>query len=280
MRSTALIEAPLTTVSGALRHVRTAESGLAGLGITGRVGGSGGLDLLMPGDELVFRLRAVGVPVRVATRVARVDAAELVSELVAGPLAELRHEAVLAEAGPRTLLTDSVRWRLPLGALGRAADVLLLRGLVLRVLAARAAAVRRTAESWASRPVVVATAVVHNGLLLAQQREFPDEVAGKWELPGGRVEPGERETDAVVRECKEELDIQVRPGRRIAPDVPLPSGKLLRTYAAELADPEAVPRAVEHRAVRWVGAAEVAELDWLPADRVLVPALLRQLGAE
>src|SRR5690606_41168371 len=72
-------------------------------------------------------------------------------------------------------LPISVRWRLPLGALGRAADVLLLRGLVLRVLAARAAAVRRTAESWASRPVVVATAVVHNGLLLAQQREFPDE---------------------------------------------------------------------------------------------------------
>ena len=121
--------------------------------------------------------------------------------------------------------------------------------------------------------VVVGAAIVRDGLLLAQQRAYPQAAAGRWELPGGHVEPGENEHDALARECAEELAIVVRPGRRVGPDVPLRPGLLLRVYSAELDPPDAVPRAVEHRALRWVAAADLDGLDWLPADRALLPAL-------
>nr|WP_245775748.1 NUDIX domain-containing protein [Saccharopolyspora flava] len=129
---------------------------------------------------------------------------------------------------------------------------------------------RELAESWASRPVVVGTALVHEGRLLAQQRGYPAAHAGRWELPGGRVEPGETESDAVVRECREELDVEVRPTGRLGTDVPLDNGMLLRIHTAELVDAGQVPRAVEHREVRWLTAADLPALDWLDTDRVLL----------
>lgn len=120
--------------------------------------------------------------------------------------------------------------------------------------------------------VIVGAAIVDDGRLLAAQRSYPDDVAGLWELPGGRVEPGETEHAALVRECREELGVDVTVGERVGPDVPLPGGRVLRIHAAALRD-GSEPRAAEHKALRWVTAAEVAGVDWLPADRVLVPDL-------
>ncbi|REF36944.1 (deoxy)nucleoside triphosphate pyrophosphohydrolase [Thermasporomyces composti] len=125
-----------------------------------------------------------------------------------------------------------------------------------------------------SRPVVVGAAIVRGGRLLAQQRAYPDHLAGQWELPGGRVEPGETEVDALVRECVEELGVQVRVGGRVGPDVPLPeAGAILRVYAATLVQDGIDPIPREHRTVRWVAKEEVAALDWLRPDRLLVPHL-------
>ncbi|GAB3670709.1 NUDIX domain-containing protein [Saccharopolyspora tripterygii] len=267
-----MIEAPLATVGAALRHTRTAETGLAGLGVHGRAL-TGPDSLLVPGDELAFRLAAFTL----TTRITRADADGVGSVLVSGPLRVLQHEMVLAQVGPRTLLTDSVRWTSPLGALGRLGDVALGRRLVLDVLAARIRAVRALAESWANRQVVVGTAIVCGGRLLAQQRGYPPAHAGRWELPGGRVEPGETEPEAVIRECREELGVDVRPTGRLGTDVPLDNGMLLRIHTAELADPSQQPRAVEHRDVRWVAPGELACLDWLETDRVLVHSLKRFL---
>lgn len=274
LRSTGLIEAPLATVGAALRHTRTAETGLAALGIRGRSLTSPD-SLLVPGDELAFRLSAFTL----TTRIVRADADRLSSVLVAGPLAQLRHETVLAQVGPRTLLTDSVRWTSPFGPLGRLGDVAVGRRLVLDVLAARIHAVRELAESWAARTIVVGTAIVHEGRLLAQQRSYPAAHAGQWELPGGRVEPGEDESEAVVRECREELDVEVRPTGRLGTDVPLDNGMVLRIHTAELKDPAQQPTAVEHREVRWVSAAELPALDWLETDRVLLHTLRELLSA-
>lgn len=272
LRSTGLIEAPLATVGAALRHTRTAETALADLGI--RVRALTRPDsLLVPGDEVAFRIAAFTL----TTRIVRADADRLSSVLVSGPLTRLRHDVVLAQVGPRTLVTDSVQWTSPLGPLGRLGDVVLGRRLVLDVLAARIRAVRELAESWASRKIVVGTAIVSEGRLLAQQRGYPAAHAGQWELPGGRVEAGEDESDAVVRECREELDVDVRPTGRLGTDVPLDNGMLLRIHTAELEDPGQQPKAVEHRDVRWVAAGELPGLDWLETDRVLVHDLVRFL---
>lgn len=125
---------------------------------------------------------------------------------------------------------------------------------------------------------VVGTAIVRNGLLLAQQRAYPPDVAGLWELPGGRVEAGEADVDAVLRECREELGVEVVVGDRVGVDVPLPGGKVLRVFAATLPEGGGQPRAVEHKALRWLSADELAAVDWLPADRVLLPALRELLS--
>ncbi|HWC83382.1 MAG TPA: (deoxy)nucleoside triphosphate pyrophosphohydrolase [Pseudonocardiaceae bacterium] len=133
-------------------------------------------------------------------------------------------------------------------------------------------AVRGRARQLAQAPVVVGAAILDPaGRLLVQQRDWPAADAGRWEFPGGRVEPGESEPAAVARECMEELGVGLEVGGRVGPDLILPSGWLLRIYSASLTGGQ--PRAREHRAVRWVRAAELDGLDWLAADRVLVPRM-------
>ncbi|GAA5006874.1 NUDIX domain-containing protein [Actinopolymorpha pittospori] len=135
-------------------------------------------------------------------------------------------------------------------------------------------------QTDAAPVIVVGAAIVRDARLLAQQRAFPEQLAGRWELPGGRVEPGESDRDAVVRECEEELGVRVVVHDQVGPEVPLRHGRMvLRIYAASLTEPEAVPVAREHRAVRWVEATEIPELDWLDADLALVPHLCDLLPA-
>ena len=129
------------------------------------------------------------------------------------------------------------------------------------------------AEQVPAEQLVVAAAVLHEGRVLAQQRAHPPATAGRWELPGGRVEPNESARDALVRECREELAVEVVPGEQLGPDVPLPGGGVLRVYLARLADPAARLIPVEHAALRWVDVTELVNLDWLDADRTLLPDL-------
>ena len=130
--------------------------------------------------------------------------------------------------------------------------------------------------------VIVAAAVLRGGELLVARRTAPRELAGRWELPGGKVEPGESEAFALARELAEELGIAVSVGARLGPTVPLgdgPDGRPweLRVFAAELRRGAASPSV--HDAVRWVGPDDLDGLDWVPADRQLVPALRAALGA-
>jgi 8-oxo-dGTP diphosphatase len=126
--------------------------------------------------------------------------------------------------------------------------------------------------------VVVGAALVHDGRLLVQQRAFPPDVAGLWEVPGGRVEDGETDAEGLRRECREELGVEVVVGDRVGPEVRLPNGMLFRVYAVTLAD-GMKPRPVEHRALRWVTETELDALDWLPADRAFLPDLRARLRA-
>lgn len=139
---------------------------------------------------------------------------------------------------------------------------------------------RARPERLKAAPTVVAAAVVRDSRVLAQQRAYPPEAAGRWELPGGRVEPDESARDALVRECREELAVEVVPEKQLGPDVPLPGGYVLRVHVARLAQPTATPVPVEHAALRWVDVTELAELDWLDADRAVLPDLEALLRAQ
>ena len=127
--------------------------------------------------------------------------------------------------------------------------------------------------------MVVGAAIIEGGRVLACERSAPPEVAGRWEFPGGKVEPGEAETDALARECVEELGVRVSVGARVGRDVRMAHGRsVLRVYAARLLHGDE-PKALEHAELRWLSAAELDSVDWLPADVPIVAALRPLLDA-
>ncbi|HEX9178216.1 NUDIX domain-containing protein [Mycobacterium sp.] len=127
--------------------------------------------------------------------------------------------------------------------------------------------------------IVVAGALIAGDRLLVAQRARPPELAGRWELPGGKVAPGETEAAALARELAEELGIEVSVGPRLAGDVALSDTTTLRAYLVTQTC-ATTASAHDHRAVRWVAVAELAELDWVPADRIWIPELTRLLSAD
>ena len=174
-------------------------------------------------------------------------------------------------------------------------------------------------------PKLVVGAAIVNSLirptrLLAAQRSYPEKLAGMWEFPGGKVEPGETPEAALQREIREELSTTLILGRRIpvpgdnrgaisadhplrktdrnaaqandhtagtdpdmngtatAPiargDWPLPNGSFMRLWLAALSEGAPAPiLGSSHRELRWVRAAEIDSLPWLPGDVQILPSL-------
>jgi 8-oxo-dGTP diphosphatase len=124
--------------------------------------------------------------------------------------------------------------------------------------------------------VVVAAAVIDSsGRLLAARRTSPAQLAGLWELPGGKVEPGESEAEALVRELHEELGVEVTVGPLVG-EWPLDAGYLLRVYVVTVEAGVPVPLQ-DHDEVSWLEADAWPDLDWVPADRLAVAALNAEL---
>jgi 8-oxo-dGTP diphosphatase len=127
---------------------------------------------------------------------------------------------------------------------------------------------------WQSRVVriVVGVAVVRDGKVLAAYRAGPD---GGWEFPGGKVEPGETEEQAAVREIREELDLEIKVGASLGPAVGIDERHRLHVYLASIVAGEPVLR--EHTELRWFARDELDETTWLVPDRPFVRELLDQL---
>ncbi|MEU4170607.1 (deoxy)nucleoside triphosphate pyrophosphohydrolase [Streptomyces sp. NPDC026665] len=121
------------------------------------------------------------------------------------------------------------------------------------------------------RIVVVAGALVRAGRLLAARRSAPPDLAGRWELPGGKVEPGETPEHALVRELREELGIDTRALERVPGEWPLKPGYVLVVWAARLLPGSPEPEPLQdHDELRWLGSEEIWDVDWLDQD---VPAV-------
>ncbi|GAA1154971.1 (deoxy)nucleoside triphosphate pyrophosphohydrolase [Streptomyces hebeiensis] len=127
-----------------------------------------------------------------------------------------------------------------------------------------------------SERVVVAGAVCHRGRLLAARRSAPEELAGRWELPGGKLEPGEEPEDALVRELREELGVVARPVERIPGRWTLKPGYVLEVWTVRLLSGDPLPLE-DHDELRWLGPDEAYTVDWLDQDRPAVAEVVRRL---
>jgi len=118
---------------------------------------------------------------------------------------------------------------------------------------------------------IVGAAILRGGRVLAAQRAEPAALAGGWEFPGGKVEEGESDETALLRECREELAVDIELGHRLGTDITVNGSAVLRVWTARIINGE--PVAVEHAELRWLSLAELADVAWLPADLPLVAAL-------
>jgi 8-oxo-dGTP diphosphatase len=121
------------------------------------------------------------------------------------------------------------------------------------------------------RQVVVGAAIVRDGRVLAARRTTPASAAGRWEFPGGKVEPGETDAESLARELLEELGIRVTVGQWLAGEAPIADKYVLRVALAQPEEGEPTP--TEHDLVRWLAADELGDVDWLDSDRPFLAEL-------
>lgn len=138
------------------------------------------------------------------------------------------------------------------------------------------------------RPVVGAAVVDELAaptVLLAARRSAPEALAGLWEFPGGKVEPGEDPREALIREVREELGVLVRLDLEVTADHPegwlLGNGTRMRVFTAVIVrgDPQPLE---DHDLLEWraLDRATLQELEWIPADRPIVDALVELVRPE
>ena len=128
---------------------------------------------------------------------------------------------------------------------------------------------------------VAAAAIVSDGRFLAARRPLGKRFALMWEFPGGKLEPGESFEQACVREIEEELDCAIVPERVIESvehdyDTFHLSMKLFLCTLMEGERPCLIQG--EHTGLIWADAKDAMSLDWVPADREHIPAVLEELG--
>jgi 8-oxo-dGTP diphosphatase len=125
---------------------------------------------------------------------------------------------------------------------------------------------------------VVGAAIVddlaHPTVLLAARRTEPAALAGGWEFPGGKVDPGETHEEALHREVREELGVEVELGEQVPG--PLPGGRwplgesfAMTVWLARVTAGEPAP-IEDHDQLRWLRHAELYDIPWLPADLPIV----------
>jgi 8-oxo-dGTP diphosphatase len=127
------------------------------------------------------------------------------------------------------------------------------------------------------RRSVVGAAVLRGGRVLAARRTAPAAAAGRWEFPGGKVEPGETPEAALVREVREELGCLVGVDGWLRGTVPVGDHHALAIAVVRLVDGE--PEPVEHDRVCWLGPDELGAVDWLEPDRPFLAELRQRMMA-
>lgn len=119
---------------------------------------------------------------------------------------------------------------------------------------------------------VVAAIIIHENKIFATQRGYGEFKDG-WEFPGGKIEPGETPQEALVREIKEELDIEIEVKDFLETvEYDYPEFHLsMDCFFCTIKSGELVLK--EHEAAKWLTVETLDGVDWLPADQGLVEGI-------
>ncbi len=123
---------------------------------------------------------------------------------------------------------------------------------------------------------VVGAAILDAGRVLAARRTTPPEAAGRWEFPGGKVEPGETPEEALVREVTEELGCTIAVDGWLGGQTAIGEKYVLTVAIARLVEGDPIPQ--EHDQVRWLAADELGDVDWLDPDLPFLPELRERMS--
>ena len=120
---------------------------------------------------------------------------------------------------------------------------------------------------------VVAALIWQGGRFLACQRPAHKARGLLWEFVGGKVEPGETLEEALIRECREELDITVAPKDVFMEVIHEYPDLTVRLTLFNALIAQGTPKALEHNDIRWITTAEIDELPFCPADEEILKRL-------
>lgn len=126
------------------------------------------------------------------------------------------------------------------------------------------------------KAILVVAAVIHKGhKILATQRGYGD-YKDFWEFPGGKIESGETPEEALVREIKEELLLDINVEEYITTvEYDYPKFHLsMKCYKCSIREGES-PILLEHESMKWLSMDELDTVEWLPADREVIREILK-----
>ena len=123
---------------------------------------------------------------------------------------------------------------------------------------------------------VVAAIIRKEDKIFATQRGYGD-FKDWWEFPGGKIEPGETPENALIREIKEELATEIQIDKFLyTVEWDYPKFHLtMHCYMSSLLS-DAL-HLNEHEAARWLNKEDIYSVNWLPADKILLPMIIKEL---
>ena len=126
------------------------------------------------------------------------------------------------------------------------------------------------------RIIEVVGAIIRDGdRYLVGQRAANKAQGGLWEFMGGKIEPGETPEQALARECREELALEIENEHIIDSVVHEYPEKTIRLTLISCSPKSgSIPKALEHQQIRWVTHVEMDVLDFAPADRELIGSMI------
>lgn len=124
--------------------------------------------------------------------------------------------------------------------------------------------------------VVAAVIRDDEGRILIAQRNFKKSQGGLWEFPGGKIEPNETKEEAIIREIKEEMDIDIKVENYIDQKIFNYPDKDINLIAMECKRIKGDVKLIEHEDIKWVTKIDLKNFNFAPADQFIINALLKR----